>query len=64
LVLYLTNNKFNNYKINLDYLKLINLIEEMQLMRKRTIEFLSDINNFVLKDLVSKFKGEKRVHQF
>lgn len=64
MVLYLTNNKFNNYKINLDYLKLINLIEEMQLMRKRTIEFLSDINNFVLKDLVSKFKGEKRVHQF
>lgn len=52
------------YCFNLNYSELINLVEDMEIIRKKTIEFLSDINNFVLEDLISKFKGEGGAYLF
>lgn len=52
------------YYFNLNYSELISLVEDMEIIRKKTIEFLSDINNFVLEGLISKFKDARGGYLF
>jgi len=52
------------YIFNLNHSELINLVEDMQFIRRKTAEVLSKMNNFVLEDLISKFKGKSGDYLF